>query len=395
MISLATLFPLGPGPAAEGPAADARGVPGRVRQRRPRLAQPPGSELVPQEPDRQPLVQHDGFGLLTTPGFRTRRRTARTGSGRRPGVGTPRHRRSPSPTTRSCARTSPACYPDSDRRRSTYRGAVRRRVRLAPRRPQPDRQRHQRERLRPPADHQSSSHLHGNPVASRPPTSSRSRRTTSPCSRRSSRPKTSSSRTPRGSTATPTTPGRQITSPARSSPTCRRGTPVNDWRFSWFFTGPQTDSSNGTIFDGDIVVCENRPFGIDAAIAAVRRQQLPGRAARRWSRRSWATAATPDPPSTSATAARRPTGPSCSAGRRRMPDPDVRVGGWIADVTYERTPAGGGTAPVHRHLSRPALLLVPGRQADRPGSRPGFAGDPGDTGLPADDRLGRRPRCGP
>ena len=30
------------------------------------------------------------------------------------------------------------------------------------------------------------------------------------------------------------------------------------------------------------------------------------------------------------------TGPSCSAGPTTMPDPEVRVGGWIADVTYER-----------------------------------------------------------
>ena len=39
--------------------------------------------------------------------------------------------------------------------------------------------------------------------------------------------------------------------------------PTNDWRFSWMFTGQQNNSSNGAAFDGNIVIFENRPFGID------------------------------------------------------------------------------------------------------------------------------------
>ena len=37
----------------------------------------------------------------------------------------------------------------------------------------------------------------------------------------------------------------------------------NEFRFSWMFTGQQTDATNGSVFDGDIVIFDNRPFGID------------------------------------------------------------------------------------------------------------------------------------
>jgi hypothetical protein len=98
-----------------------------------------------------------------------------------------------------------------------------------------------------------------------------------------------------------------------------------DYSFSWIFTGKQTDTTNGTIFDGDLVVFHNRPFAVEVngggnAVAAGERvveaiwgySSAPvggyGRSSRtvllRWS--------------------------------AAQPDPDVRQGGWIADVTYER-----------------------------------------------------------
>ena len=37
---------------------------------------------------------------------------------------------------------------------------------------------------------------------------------------------------------------------------------TNDWRYSWMFTGQLTNASNQACFDGNIVIFENRPFGI-------------------------------------------------------------------------------------------------------------------------------------
>ena len=120
-------------------------------------------------------------------------------------------------------------------------------------------------------------------------------------------------------------------------PDMTTGGPQNDYRFTWFFTGRQGDANgNGAQFTGDIVVCDSRPFGFDP---------LPG-----------------------LTGAFAPSGetvveavfgvgvgasivPLIAGGstgyavndrtvtlrwRNTLADPQVRVGGWIADVTYER-----------------------------------------------------------
>ena len=129
--------------------------------------------------------------------------------------------------------------------------------------------------------------------------------------------------------------------------------PQLDWRYSWMFTGAQTDALNGTIFDGQIVVFENRQFGNDPVA----------------------------PPFAGAATGYQPTGETtveaiwgyggnvvkgyAVAARRTvlllwptaMPDPDIRVGHWIADVTYERNellaqaaygPATGAIYPAQR-----------------------------------------------
>jgi len=104
--------------------------------------------------------------------------------------------------------------------------------------------------------------------------------------------------------------------------------PVNDWRYTWMFTGQQSDVTDGTVFDGDVVIWENRPFAIDNGVPAgepvveavfgYSGRVIPvvsggslgyGASAKRVVLLRW-----PD----------------------TMPDPDVRVGNWIADVTYER-----------------------------------------------------------
>ena len=120
------------------------------------------------------------------------------------------------------------------------------------------------------------------------------------------------------------------------------------------FTGQQTDTSTAAIFDGDIVIFENRPFAIDGH----RRPRIPvagetvveavfgysgTHAARLRGRRA-----------TNSVLLRWPSD---------QPDPEVKVGGWIADVTYEREllnrdhPVPAADCPT---AVSPALLLVPG-----------------------------------
>jgi hypothetical protein len=111
--------------------------------------------------------------------------------------------------------------------------------------------------------------------------------------------------------------------------------PTQDWRFSWMITAQQNNSSNGASFDGNIVIFENRPFAYDAT-------QLN--------------------PVAGETVVEGVFGPAMgnsivpsqnfantggyAAGADRtvllrwfanQPDPVVKVGDWIADVTYERS----------------------------------------------------------
>jgi type II secretory pathway pseudopilin PulG len=107
-----------------------------------------------------------------------------------------------------------------------------------------------------------------------------------------------------------------------------------DYAYSWFFTGHQADVTNDTSFVGDLVVCNNRPFGfetvgtIDTAIGETVVEGIFGYATpvidARHTGYGYA-------PRSSRTVLLRWPG--------SMPDPEVRVGGWIADVTYERLAA--------------------------------------------------------
>ena len=108
-----------------------------------------------------------------------------------------------------------------------------------------------------------------------------------------------------------------------------------DWRYSWIFTGQQTDATNPSIFDGYVVVFENRQFGLDPV-----------------------TGSTTSAP-TGETTVEAVWGPGSNGtggigyGRsaRRMvllrwsatlPDPEIKVGQWIADVTYDQQNIGSG-----------------------------------------------------
>ncbi|WP_337173832.1 hypothetical protein [Paludisphaera sp.] len=104
---------------------------------------------------------------------------------------------------------------------------------------------------------------------------------------------------------------------------------VNDWRYSWFFTGRLNSASNAATFDGDLVICENRPFELDATTSRPADEivvegvfghgrkvaEIPGLG----------------------------VGYAAASDRTVLlrwlatqPDPIVKVGTWICDVTYER-----------------------------------------------------------
>jgi hypothetical protein len=101
-----------------------------------------------------------------------------------------------------------------------------------------------------------------------------------------------------------------------------------DYSYTWMFTGKQTDVSNGTIFDGDIVIFHNRPF----AIETINGQQVA--AGETTIEAIWGYGAGYTPGTSF------PYNANDRSVLLRWPvtqaDPDVRVGGYIADVTYER-----------------------------------------------------------
>ena len=108
-------------------------------------------------------------------------------------------------------------------------------------------------------------------------------------------------------------------------------TPQADYRFTWFVTGRQLDAAgNGLQFAGDIVVCDGRQFGYDILPG----QSFPAPAGETVVEAVFGYGtkfltpgiATSFSTSDKTVLLRWPS---------NQPDPMVRVGGWICDVTYE------------------------------------------------------------
>ena len=111
----------------------------------------------------------------------------------------------------------------------------------------------------------------------------------------------------------------------------------NDWKFTWFFTGRQTDITNGTVFDGDIVVCDSRPFAVESLHSVFANSNAPVASGEFVMEAIFGYSATVFP---------SPVGYSVGADQTilvRWPpgvaDPEIKVGSWVADVTYERNVA--------------------------------------------------------
>lgn len=113
--------------------------------------------------------------------------------------------------------------------------------------------------------------------------------------------------------------------------------PTVDFRYTWLFTGQQSDTSKGDVFDGNIVIMENRPFSIDPVqvTAASTVNRVAGEIVVEAVFGYNANVA-PSP-------ANNAVGYGAASNRvvmlrwpASLPDPEVKVGSWIADVTYER-----------------------------------------------------------
>ena len=120
-------------------------------------------------------------------------------------------------------------------------------------------------------------------------------------------------------------------------PDMTTGGPQNDYRFTWFFTGRQGDANgNGAQFTGDIVVCDGRPFGFDplpgvtGAFAPAGETVVEGV----FGVGTGSSVVAIDAAGTVGYAVNDRT--VTLRWRNTLADPQVRVGGWIADVTYER-----------------------------------------------------------
>ncbi len=109
--------------------------------------------------------------------------------------------------------------------------------------------------------------------------------------------------------------------------------PMADLRYTWLLTCRQHDATDGKIFQGDVVVCHNRPFATENVTGPISGGTVVRAAGETTVEAVFAygpPGAGGYAPNDTTILLRWPAG---------MPDPKIRVGGWIADVTYEQIPA--------------------------------------------------------
>ena len=138
------------------------------------------------------------------------------------------------------------------------------------------------------------------------------------------------------------------------------GALLNDWSYSWAFTGYRVIATEFTTYVGSIVVFNNRPFALDAGGVPAGERTVEGVFAYGLASGT-NTFSTGDP---RVVLLRWPN---------TQPDPDIAVGSWLADVTYEGNAANSTTktnntpspGPMQRcYWYRVARRGVPGPDAD-------------------------------
>jgi type II secretory pathway pseudopilin PulG len=171
--------------------------------------------------------------------------------------------------------------------------------------------------------------------------------------------------------------GTQAASPL--VPDISGGQIFNDLSYSWMFTGQQTTAGEYTTFDGSIVMFHNRAFGMDLINGTfIPTGERVVEAAWGWSTSVDATG----PPMSG-------TGYGVAADRvvlirwpATAPDPNITLGSWIADVTYERSAASSQTRfdNVGPYSGQRCHWYRVVRRGDVQPD-PGFLGDPSNTNF--------------
>jgi type II secretory pathway pseudopilin PulG len=132
------------------------------------------------------------------------------------------------------------------------------------------------------------------------------------------------------------------------------GVSQEDWDYTWMFTGHRVGTSTGTIYDGDVVVFHKRPFGYEnfgssgGTIASGERVVEA----------IWGYGTTITNPMNAYGYSPNDT-TVLLRWYAQDGDPDVRVGGFIADVTYEQSHAEEDT---RFGSGSPLLQLYPGQR---------------------------------
>lgn len=113
------------------------------------------------------------------------------------------------------------------------------------------------------------------------------------------------------------------------APDLSTGSLMVDWTYTWMFTGQQSDVTDGAVYQGDIVVFHNRPFALEANGTAAGERVVEAIFA-------YGSTITTAEPSLAGSGYSPNDHTILLRWPNTVPDPDVRVGSWIADVTYER-----------------------------------------------------------
>ncbi len=116
-----------------------------------------------------------------------------------------------------------------------------------------------------------------------------------------------------------------------------QGSPTSDWRYTWMITAQQNNTRNGASFDGNVVIFENRPFSLDhLTVNGTTVYQVGGETVVEGIF-GYSNNVVPSPSNNA-------VGYGSAADRTVLirwngtyqSDPVVKVGDFIADVTYER-----------------------------------------------------------
>lgn len=146
------------------------------------------------------------------------------------------------------------------------------------------------------------------------------------------------------STGSPIVPNMNVpANDASGAPVQPSGLPTNDWRFSWFFTGQQLARGNNIQFEGEVVICENREFNIESVMGPASGTAVPKVAGETVVEAIYGFGSRvvtfPNPGNGTWGFAAGADNTVLLRWPSAMEDPEVKVGGWFADVTYERVAA--------------------------------------------------------